>query len=137
MNVPRILLTLVALWLTIVPHVVDWTPTHVFHPGWTGHARMHMVWLLFVNSSLGVLCLYLLWAKGEHEESRFKLAGLLELIILGAFFVAAALVPTYDGALSDVHGGVAQLPGGIDANVAVFSIALALVVYAMVRGRRT
>lgn len=135
--IPRILLTVVALWLAIVPPVVDLTPTHVFHPDWTGHARFHMMWLLGVNSSLAILALYLLWAPavGEAARTRLRLAGLLEVIILGAFFAAAATLGTYGGKLADAQGGVPPLPGGIDANVALFSVLLVMTIVGLWRSR--
>lgn len=48
--VGRLLMTVATLMYSLVPVVVDFTETHVFHPDWTPHARFHMVWLL------GLLC---------------------------------------------------------------------------------
>lgn len=133
--VPRVLLTIVALWLTIVPPLVDFTSSHVFHPEWTGHAKLHMVWLLGVNSGLGLLCLYLLWSSGPYEALRMRLANLLCVMILGAFFLAAFTRGLYDGTMTDV-GGVAELAPGVDANAAVFAVMLVLSVVAFWKSPR-
>lgn len=134
LTMPRILLTVVGLWLAVVPPVVDFTPTHVFHPDWSGHARFHTVWLLGVNSALGLFALYLLWA-GERTVERLRLAGFLEVLILGAFFLAVATTGAYGGELADVRGGVLPLPGGLDANATFFTLLLALALFALSRTR--
>ena len=53
----RVLMTVATLLYGVLPPLVDLTETHVFHPGWTPHARMHMVWLLGTNSAIAVLAL--------------------------------------------------------------------------------
>ena len=45
----RILMILGTLMYGAIPPFVDLTETHVFHPEWTPHSRMHMVWLLGTN----------------------------------------------------------------------------------------
>ena len=37
--------------------ILDINATHVFNPDWTPHVRIHEVWQLLTNSSLGVLCI--------------------------------------------------------------------------------
>lgn len=135
LTAPRLLFTIVTLWIVVVPPIVDMTPTHAHHPDWPGHARFHMVWLLGVNSSVGLLALYLLWAPSPNARARLRLAGLLDLIILGAFFLAAFTMGAYGGTLSDSEGGVRPLPGGFDANFVAFGVLLILVLVGFVRDR--
>ncbi len=54
----RILMTLATFMYGAIPPFVDLTETHVFHPEWTPHSRMHMVWLLGTNTSIAVLAYF-------------------------------------------------------------------------------
>jgi hypothetical protein len=106
----------------LLPPFVDFGSTHVFHPDWTPHSRMHMVWLLGTNAAVAVLALYLLWFHKARNTLGVRLAGLLGVCVYGGFLLAASTSPLYGGALSD-GGGVPPVMG-LDANVVVFSFAL-------------
>lgn len=69
----RVLMTVATLCYGVLPLLVDLTETHVFHPGWTPHARMHMVWLLGTNSAIAVLALYCLWLYRTNAHSACSL----------------------------------------------------------------
>jgi hypothetical protein len=120
----RVLMTLATLIYGVVPPIVDLGATHVLHPDWTPHARMHMVWLLSTMSLMSLLALYFLW---RHADRSFGIlmGGLLGSCALGGFFVSAATAPLYGGSLSD-KGGVPDIAGFIDANLLGFGIAAAL-----------
>ena len=135
MALPRILLTLTALLIAVLPQVVDWTPTHIFHPDWPGHARFHLVQLLMVNSALGVYALWILWGPGELTPARVQRAGFLQVIVLGAFFLSMALRGFSGATMTDRAGGVSQLAGGVDPNTALFSVLFAVVLFALWRAR--
>ncbi|MEO0466911.1 MAG: hypothetical protein AAF216_10230 [Pseudomonadota bacterium] len=127
--ISQILLTVAALIYTVLPPLVDFNMSHALHPEWSGHARFHMVWLVVANSSLGVLALYLIW--GRANQGGLVLGGIITALILGAFMVAAATMPMYDGALADV-GGVEPGPGGLDANLLGFGMAFAINAFGLV-----
>jgi hypothetical protein len=118
-SLARLLLTIPTVLYGVVPIAVDISPTHVFHPQWTPHARFHMVWLVATNAAIAIVALYLLWAKSEDRIFRMKLAGFLGLGVFGGFFIAVATLPLYQGALSDA-GGVPPVMG-IDANLFFFT----------------
>ncbi len=130
LKISRMLITIGTVIYGIIPPFVDLTETHVFHPDWTEHARFHMVWLLGTNTGLAFFAFYLLWKKGENLLLRIRAAGVLGLFILGGFFLSVLTRPIYGGALVDEQGGVPSIPifGGLDANVTVFTPALALVI---------
>lgn len=112
-------MSLSVLVFTCIPPIVDLvTDTHVFHPQWPEHARMHTVWLLGTTTSIGMVSLYHLWCRNPN----INLAGLLGLCVYGAFFLAAITTPLYGGALTDAQGGVQGTVLGIDLNVFVFSL---------------
>ncbi|MBL8020304.1 MAG: hypothetical protein JNM27_11610 [Leptospirales bacterium] len=120
-RIGRILMTVATLVYGVIPPIVDLTETHVFHPDWTPHSRMHMVWLLVTNSSLAAIALYLLWRSGI-DRARVRMAGILGLCVYGGFMISAATVPFYGGALSD-GGGVPPV-FGVDANIVTFTLGL-------------
>ena len=122
--VGRVLMTLATLIYGVLPPFVDLTETHVFHPEWTPHSRLHMVWLLGTNSAVAVLALYFLWLHKANSAFGVRLAGILGLCVFGGFWLSASTISLYGGALSD-KGGVPPLLG-MDANIVVFSFALLL-----------
>ena len=122
--VGRILMTIATLIYGVPPPLVDLTETHVFHPEWTPHSRLHMVWLLGTNSAVAVLALYFLWLDKTHSAYGVRLAGILGLCVFGGFWLSASTISLYGGALSD-KGGVPPILG-MDANIVVFSFALLL-----------
>ena len=120
----RILMTLATLMYGLIPPFVDLTETHVFHPDWTPHARMHMVWLLGTNTSIAMVALYFLWLHQSSLILRVRLAGVLGLCVYGSFMLSAFTSPLYGGSMGDEAG--VPLVMGLDANIFGFSIALTL-----------
>lgn len=119
--VGQILMTLATLTYGVIPPFVDLSETHVFHPEWTSHSRMHMVWLLGTNSAVAFLALYFLWFHKANRTFGIRLAGILGLCVYAGFWLSASTASLYGGALSD-KGGVPPLMG-MDANVVVFGFA--------------
>ena len=118
----RILMTLATLIYGVLPPFVDLTETHVFHPEWTPHSRLHMVWLLGTNSAIAFLALYFLWFHKVNSAFGVRLAGILGLCVFGGFWLSATSTSLYGGSLSD-KGGVPPILG-MDANILIFSLAL-------------
>jgi hypothetical protein len=95
----NILVSLVAVMILIGPALADFNATHATNPLWTPHARFHVVWQVFTNSTVAALSLYLLWGAGE-----FWLAAFLNAVWFGSFFLTLAVMPRFEGALADVNG---------------------------------
>ena len=129
----RILMTAATLIYGIIPPFVDLTETHVFHPDWTPHSRMHMVWLLGTNSSLAVIALFFLWLYKEDRAFGIRLAGVLGLCVYGGFMLSAATASLYGGSLSD-KGGVPPIMG-MDANIFGFSLGLLVLILGWILAR--
>ena len=117
------IMTVATLVYGLGPLIIDLTETHVFHPEWTPHARMHMVWLLGTNTLIALVALYFLWL---HKSVAFgaNLTGILGLCVYGSFMLSAFTSPLYGGAMGDEDG--VPLIMGMDANILGFSIALTL-----------
>lgn len=122
----RIFMTLATLMYGIIPPLVDLTETHVFHPDWTPHARMHMVWLLGTNTAIALVALYFLWLHKSRLAVGVPLAGVMGLCVYGGFMLSAFTTPLYGGSMSDA-GGVPPVLG-LDANILAFSFALLLLI---------
>ena len=100
-----VLLILTALVFGVIPPVVDISETHVFKPDWPPHARFHMVWLLGVTSTLAVMVIALVLARGEGREQRLRFASLLGVAAFSGFVIATLTQSAYGGALIDPTGG--------------------------------
>ena len=126
-NISRWLITVATVVYGFIPPLVDLTATHVFHPDWMPHARLHAVWQLATNSGLALLALYLMWVKSTNDLLRIRFAGLIGLCVYAGFFVSALTHPLFGGALADEQGGVPTVMG-IYGNVIAFTPMLILVI---------
>ncbi|MEH6537228.1 MAG: hypothetical protein V7719_12595 [Psychroserpens sp.] len=91
--------------------------THVFNPDWTPHVRIHEVWQLITNSSIGILCLWLVWVKNET-----KISSILSLLITGGFLLAFMLKELYGGSMLYLDGSEKTM-FGINIGILGFGIA--------------
>ncbi len=126
-KISRWLITVATVVYGLIPPLVDLSATHVFHPDWMPHARLHAVWQLGTNSGLALLALYLMWVKSSNDLLRIRFAGLIGLCVYAGFFVSALTHPLFGGALADEQGGVPTVMG-IYGNVMAFTPMLILVV---------
>ncbi len=108
----------VVLYAIAVPYL-EINTTHVFNPDWTPHARIHEVWQLFTNTSIGIVCLWLVWKKRE-----VILSTVISMIITGSFLIAFALRDTYGGAMKFLDGSEKTILG---INIGVFGFGLAFI----------
>ncbi|GAA4279301.1 hypothetical protein [Aquimarina mytili] len=115
----------VVLYAIVVPYL-EINNTHVFNPDWTPHVRIHEVWQLFTNTSIGVLCLWLVWKKSE-----VLLSSILSMIITGSFLVAFALQDTYGGSMKFLDGSEKTILG-INIGVVGFGLAFILLVVSLI-----
>jgi hypothetical protein len=109
----------VILYAIIVP-ILEINPTHVFNPDWTPHVRIHEVWQLITNSSIGLFCLWLVWVKKET-----KISTIMSLLITGGFLLAYILQDFYGGSMQYLDGSEKTLLG-INIGVLGFGIAFIL-----------
>lgn len=109
----------VVLYAIGVPYL-EINDTHVFNPDWTPHVRIHEVWQLITNSSIGVLCLWLVWYKKETS-----LSVVLSLLVTGGFLLAYTLKDTYGGSMKYLDGSEKTLLG---MNIGVIGFSAAVVI---------
>jgi len=117
MKKPTITFSII-LYAIAVP-VLEINSTHVFNPDWTPHVRIHEVWQLITNSSIGLLCLWLVWIKKET-----LISSVLSLLITGGFLVAFILQKYYGGSMQYLDGSEKTL---LDINIGVLGFGLAFV----------
>ena len=132
----RILVTIPALFVVFLPPLADLNETHILNSLWTGHARLHTVWLISSNSLLSLLALWVLW-RGPRAGTRegVKTGAAIMVAILGGFLIAAAFSPLYAGSFADPNG-IPLIAGVVDANLLVFSALFVLVIAAVALVRR-
>jgi hypothetical protein len=106
----------VILYAVVVPFL-DVSETHVWNPDWTPHALIHEVWQLITNSSIGVVCLWLVWYKKD-----VRLSTLLSLIVMGGFLLAFFLKDGYGGSMKYLDGSEKTVLG-INIGILGFGIA--------------
>jgi len=109
----------IILYAIVVPFL-EINDTHVFNPDWTAHVRIHEVWQLITNSSIGVLCLWLVWVKKET-----KISTILSLLITGGFLLAYTLQDFYGGSMKYLDGSERTVLG-VNIGVLGFGIAFIL-----------
>ena len=127
----KLLITIATLIYGVAPLFADLNSTHVFHPEWTPHAKLHMVWLLGTNSSIATLSLWLIWNRDQE-----LLAGILGFCVVGGFWIAASTQPLYGGALTDM-GGIEINLLGLEGNVIAFGIVVVLLSIGLLMRTRT
>jgi|TARA_R110002049_G_scaffold82106_1_gene208975 hypothetical protein len=111
----------ILLYAVAVP-ILDVSVTHVFNPDWTPHARIHEVWQLITNSSLGLFCLWLTWHRGQ-----IIMSALLSLSVTGGFLIAFALQDSYGGSMKYLDGSEKTL-FGINIGVVGFGLVVILLI---------
>ncbi len=125
----KLLITLAILSYGVVPLIADLNPTHLFHPDWTPHARLHAAWLLASSSAIALVALYVTWIKEQVQ-----LGGVLSICVLGGFWIAVLSRGLYDGSLTDV-GGVEVKVMGFEANSFAFTLTFLMAVAGMLLNR--
>lgn len=118
----KLAVTFAILLYAIAVPILDVNATHVFNPDWTPHARIHEVWQLFTNSSIGLVCLWLTWQRGQVIMST-----LLSLIVTGSFLIAFALQDSYGGSMKYLDGSEKTLYG-INIGVLGFGLVVTLLI---------
>ncbi len=113
-------ITLSVILFAIVVPILEINATHVFNPNWTPHSKIHEVWQLFTNSSIGILCLWLVWIKNDT-----KISSILCTMVMGGFLLSFGLKEFYGGSMKYLDGSEKTLLG-INIGVLGFGIAFIL-----------
>ncbi len=119
----------VVLYAIVVPYL-EINNTHVFNPDWTPHAKIHEVWQLITNTSIGILCLWLIWKK-----QNVPLSTILSMLVTGGFLVAFSLQKLYGGSMKFLDGSEKTI-FGLNIGVVGFGIALILLIFSLLVYRK-
>lgn len=109
----RLLMTAGILVFGLLIPILEVNATHLFNPDWPQHARFHDAWQLITNSSLAVLCLWLVWGRGQ-----IALSALIGGCVMGGVVLAHALGDLYAG-YATYEGGTELTLLGLPAAVAI------------------
>lgn len=102
--IPRMLISLVAVAISIGPMFADFNKTHATNPLWTPHARFHVVWQVLCQTGVSLVVLYLLWVPSTEHLQHVWIAASLTFVWGGSFYATMASMPLYGGTLADVNG---------------------------------
>lgn len=108
--------------------ILEINSTHVFSPDWTPHARIHEVWQLISNSSIGIFCLWQVWVK-----RKIVIPSILGLVVTGGFLMAYVLQNYYGGSMKYLDGSEKTV-FGINLGVFGFGIVFIIFLYTLYRG---
>ena len=125
---PKVLATIGFLIFGALIPVLEISDTHVFNEEWPPHARLHEVWQLATNASLGILCLWLVWLRGE-----LLLAGVIGTCVMGGVLFAHIVSDYYGGSLT-YEGGLDMAISGLHITEVVPLFAIGLFVVAIALG---
>jgi len=98
--------------------ILEINDSHVFNSDWTPHALIHEVWQLITNSTLALVCLWLVWIRRETQA-----AAALGLIVTGSFLIAFSLQDLYGGSMKYLDGSEKTVLG-INIGVVGFGVAI-------------
>jgi len=102
--IPRILISLVAVAISVGPMFADFNKTHATNPAWTPHARFHVVWQVLCQTGVSLVVLYLLWAPSADPLTHIWLGASLTFIWGISFYSTLASMSLFGGTLADVNG---------------------------------
>lgn len=127
----KILITIGIFFYAVVVPFFEINNTHVFNPTWEPHARLHEVWQLFTNTAIGVLSLWLTWAKND-----IRLAALTTTLVTGGFLAAYWLRDYYGGSMV-MSDGTEKNILGINLGLFAYLLAIFMAVIAIIIQERS
>ncbi|GAB4234578.1 MAG: hypothetical protein Tsb0034_08290 [Ekhidna sp.] len=130
MNFTRFSITFSVLLYAVAVPILEINDTHVFNPDWTPHVRIHEVWQLITNSSLGVFSLWLTWKNGKHI-----FASVISILITGGFLVAYSIQDLYGGSMKYLDGSE-KVVLGINIGVLGFGVAIIFLIIGLFTHKR-
>src|SRR5690606_847810 len=102
--VPRLLITVVAVMISVGPIFADFHKTHSTNPIWTPHVRFHVVWQVLSQTGVSLVILWLLWSGAADYRVHIWVAAILNYVWIASFYATLVSMPLYGGALKDVNG---------------------------------
>ena len=118
--------TFIAVVLFFGPLLRDSNASHLTHPDWPGHARLHFMWAIAFMFCSGLANLYYLWLRPLEIGALRLCCAWQAASLLGGFWTAVALAGLYGGTIRDPEHHMTVL--GINENVLVFGVLAVLLV---------
>jgi hypothetical protein len=122
--IARILITLGVMIFTVVVPALEINNSHVFNSAWPPHARFHEVWQLTTNCGIGILCLWLAWAKNN-----IKTASTLVIIVMGGALFSHGIADMYGGSI--ISGNISKKFLGLELAAAAACFAIIMAIFAV------
>lgn len=131
MKTKKVIISFITLLYTAAVPFLEINNSHVFNPDWTPHAKIHEVWQLLTNSSIGILCLWLVWVKKE-----IKISIILSMLVTGGFLLSYSLKNLYGGSMKYLDGSEKTILG-INIGVVGFGISFMLLLLLYLKNLNT
>ncbi|MEM7030506.1 MAG: hypothetical protein AAF629_13130 [Chloroflexota bacterium] len=112
----KLILTILTIYFSAVPIMVDTGDGHLFNPEWVPHSKLHLVWFLLFAAFISVLSIYILWFRDD-----IWVPSLIGLSFNSGFVIAYYTAPFYGGVLPEESSEIFSLTD-IPANLAENSI---------------
>lgn len=126
----RWLITAATLAYGFGPFVVDMNRTHLFHPRWPGHARLHLFWAAVSQAGVAGLALWLIWGSTPDARWSLRLAGGIGLCLNAGFWAALVARRWFNGTLHDPQG-IPPIAGKVDGNVLAVGLITVLLAWGL------
>jgi hypothetical protein len=95
----RAFMTLLWISVAVGPIAADFNATHLFNPGWSPHARFHMMTVFSSAVALALFGLYLCWGPTASRHYSLKISALLGFLYTLSLLIATIGMPFYGGSL--------------------------------------
>lgn len=126
--ISKIFITFGILVYTLGVPFLEINSTHVFNPDWTPHARIHEVWQLITNSTIGLYSLWLIWNKKE-----IIIPCILGLFITGSFLLAFFLQDLYGGSMKYLDGSEKTL---FEINIGLLGFGIVFLIFLFILSKK-
>jgi hypothetical protein len=128
----RLLITAATLAYGLGPFVIDMNKTHLLHPRWPGHARLHLLWASVSQLAVAILAFWLMWSHSTESAARCRLSAIIGLCMTSGFWIAVIFRKTYRGTLHDPDG-IPPIAGKIDGNLIAVLLIDALLIAGLMK----
>lgn len=126
----KIIITIIALWAGFGAYIFDISPSHIFNPSWTAHAKYHNAQGMLLGTCVGLLSVWVLWFEAGNALVKLRLS-----LILAALYFATQIGAIFFPGTALFDPGFAP-PGNIPVQLIMDAALLLLLAVAYILEQR-